>query len=115
MAVPVAEEADVVVLVLGLCGNNNAGEDPDGNCATESETEGLDRKGLKLPGRQLELMDRVLKAAAADGTTTTTGTTNTGTTNTGGKKKDVVLVMINAGPVDISAAKDKIQAIVWAG
>ena len=77
---------------LSHTGNNYGGEDPSGVCAVETETEGIDRKSLILPGRQLELLQRV----AATGT-------------------PVVLAMINAGPVDISWAKAHIPAIVWGG
>ena len=93
-AVALAAQADVTVLVLGLCGNNYANEDPNGQCATPTETEGTDRRGLQLPGRQQELLERVVGAAGAD---------------------RVVLVMVNAGPVDLSWAKAHVRAIVWAG
>ena len=50
-----ARAADVAVLVLGLCGNNYNNGDPSGVCATPSETEGTDRRGLTLPTHQLRL------------------------------------------------------------
>ena len=59
-AVRLAAEVDVVVMVLGLCGNNYGGEDPSGVCAVQTETEGVDRKSLVLPGSQLQLLQQVI-------------------------------------------------------
>ena len=105
-AAAAASLAEVAVVVLGLCGNNEGMRDPDGmctiscptptspsrTCALPTETEAHDRADLLLPGAQLEL----LKAVHATGTPT-------------------VLVLINAGPIDISWAKENVDAIIWAG
>lgn len=80
-AVEVARKVDYVVLVMGL--------------DQSEEREERDRIHLDLPGKQLELINRVAKAA----------------------KKPVVLVLLCGGPVDISSAKynHKIGGILWAG
>ena len=100
-AVTLAKNSDIVVIGLGLCGDNyglNGGRklgDPEGEdktCFTIQETETTDRLSLGLPGLQLPL----LKAVVATGT-------------------PVVLFVINAGPVDLSWAKSNVAAIVSAG
>lgn len=80
-AVEVARKVDYVVLVMGL--------------DQSEEREERDRIHLDLPGKQLELINRVAKAA----------------------KKPVILVLLCGGPVDISSAKynHKIGGILWAG
>ncbi|ESQ47931.1 hypothetical protein EUTSA_v10022061mg [Eutrema salsugineum] len=59
------------------------------------EAEGLDRVNLTLPGYQEKLVKDVTNAA----------------------KKTVVLVIMSAGPIDISFAKNlsKIRAVLWVG
>ena len=83
---------------LGLCGDNYVGGNTtspakeDSTCYFEQETETTDRLSLRLPGWQLPL----LQAIAASGT-------------------PVVLFVINASPVDLSWAKEHVDAIVSAG
>ncbi|CAK0901460.1 unnamed protein product, partial [Prorocentrum cordatum] len=62
------------------------------------ESEDPDRLGLRLPARQQELAGEVVAAAEAAG-------------------KRVVLVIMSAGPVDVTAMRDLPvpQAILWAG
>ena len=100
-AVEAAAWADVAVVGLGLCGDNYVGGNSstsggpakqDSTCYFEQETETTDRLSLRLPGWQLPL----LQAVAASGT-------------------PVVLFVINAGPVDLSWAKEHVDAIVSAG
>ena len=100
-AVALAKKSDVAVLGLGLCGDNyglNGGRklgDPEGEditCFTIEETETTDRLSLELPGLQM----RLLQAVVATGT-------------------PVVVFVINAGPVDLSWAKENVAAIVSAG
>jgi beta-D-xylosidase 4 len=64
------------------------------------EGEGLDRYSIELPGAQAAFIDAVADAAKASD-----------------PDKPVVLVMINGGCVDITAARDnpKVDAILLAG
>lgn len=93
-AVALAKRSDVAIVGLGLCGDNywGGGKNEDPTCVEIQETETTDRLSLALPGWQLPL----LKAVAATGV-------------------PVVLFMINAGPVDLTWAKEHIDAIVSVG
>ena len=93
-AVALAQRSDVAIVVLGLCGDNYNGGPPkeDPTCFAIDEAEGTDRTSLALPGAQLPLLKRVVA----------TGT-------------PVVLVVINAGPVDLSWAKKNVLSILSAG
>ena len=91
-AVDAVNEADAVVLVVGLM---SAGA-PKGEHADEGE--GNDRHSLLLPGNQHCLIGNVSAAAAADG-------------------KPVVVVALSGGAIDLSSEKANpdIGAILWAG
>ncbi|CAD5196229.1 unnamed protein product [Musa acuminata subsp. malaccensis] len=80
-AVEAARRADAAIVVVGL--------------DQSIESEGRDRVGLLLPGRQQELVSEVAKAC----------------------RGPTVLVLMCGGPVDVSFAKDdpNIAAILWAG
>ena len=89
-----ASEVDVVILGLGLCGDNYGGGPPgeDPTCFTITEAEGVDRANLTLPGAQMELFRRVRALG-----------------------KPVVVFLMNAGPVDVTEIRDTGVAIVAAG
>ena len=89
-AIGAAESADVVVVGLGLCGLNYAGEDPA--CPEIDEAEANERTSIELPGLQLELLQNLVATG-----------------------KRVVLFLLNAGSVDVTWAKEHVDAIVWAG
>ncbi|XP_010522822.1 PREDICTED: probable beta-D-xylosidase 2 [Tarenaya hassleriana] len=80
-AVKAAREADATVLVLGL--------------DQSIEAEFRDRDSILLPGKQQDLVSRVVSAS----------------------KGPVVLVLMSGGPIDVSFAQNdpKIPAIIWAG
>ncbi|XP_072987195.1 probable beta-D-xylosidase 6 [Typha latifolia] len=80
-AINIAREADVVVVVAGL----NLTE----------ETEDHDRVSLLLPGKQMDLINRI----------------------TAVNKKPLVLVLMGGGPIDVSFAKQNpwIASILWIG
>lgn len=80
-AVEAARRADAAIVVVGL--------------DQSIESEGRDRVGLLLPGRQQELVSEVAKAC----------------------RGPTVLVLMCGGPVDVSFAKDdpNIAVILWAG
>jgi len=78
-----AEQADVAVVFLGLYPGNGGGE--------AREDEGWDRKEVRLPGLQLELLQAIYTV-----------------------NPNVVLVLINGGALGIGWAKDKIPSIVEA-
>jgi hypothetical protein len=83
-AVKAAMEADAVVLIMGL--------------DQSQEREAFDRVSLSLPGRQKDLILRVVASAAS-------------------RRTNIVLVIMSGGPVDIGFAKDlpQISSIIWAG
>eukprot|EP00038_Savillea_parva_P007576 m.171063 g.171063 ORF g.171063 m.171063 type:complete len:884 (-) comp13331_c0_seq1:2752-5403(-) len=100
-AVTAAKEADVIVLGLGLCGDNYGGGPPkeDATCFKIDEAEGTDRWNLTLPsnatvtkGSQMTLF-RALYALG----------------------KPLAVFVMNAGPVDISEIKATGVPIVAAG
>ena len=77
-AVALAARSSVVVLFLGLCGNNRAGPDGTPGCsggAKASESEGVDRTSLELPGAQQELLARVLASGTPTIVVLVTGAT----------------------------------------
>lgn len=80
-AVDVARKADYVVVVAGL----NLTE----------ETEDLDRVSLLLPGKQMQLVNRMASVT----------------------KRPLVLVLMGGGPIDVSFAKQNkgIGGIIWIG
>ncbi|KAG8475297.1 hypothetical protein CXB51_031914 [Gossypium anomalum] len=80
-AIDAARQADATVLVMGL--------------DQSIEAEFRDRTGLRLPGRQQELVSKVAKAS----------------------KGPTVLVLMSGGPIDVSFAKNdpRVGAILWAG
>lgn len=59
------------------------------------ETEDLDRVSLLLPGKQMELISLIAKVS----------------------KKQVILVLLGGGPVDVSFAKEDplVSCILWLG
>ena len=79
-AVALASEADVVVLAMGI--------------DDQQEREGLDRTITTLPGRQVDLVNAVLKAKGG---------------------KDVILVLFSGGAMSLGPLKDAVPAIVSAG
>lgn len=85
-AVAAAQDADVAIVVLGLC---SAGCPAGTGDWPWSESEGRDRINLTLPNFQVPL------ALAVAGTGT-----------------PVVLILVHGGPVDIGEAKDAIPAIL---
>ena len=93
-AVAVANASDVVVLGLGLCGDNYGGGPPkeDATCVAIDESEGIDRHSLRLPGAQEALFAR-LEAL----------------------KKPLVVFLVHAGPVDVSSVIASGAPIVSAG
>lgn len=93
-AVALAKSSDVAVVGLGLCGDNywGGGNKEDGTCFAIQETETTDRLDLNLPGWQLPLLQAVVATGVP-----------------------VVLFVINAGPVDLSWAKEHVAAIISAG
>lgn len=100
-AVEVAKTADVVVLGLGLCGDNYGGGPPkeDSTCFRIDEAEGMDRWNLTLPGpntvvtgSQLALFKAVLAL-----------------------NKPTAVFVMSAGPVDLSEIKATGVPIVAAG
>ena len=91
-AVMTASHADMILLGLGLCGNNYAGE--SAVCPMIQESEGIDRKSLLLSDPQLELFRKVDSL-----------------------NKPIVLFLMNAGGLDILEMKNSqnVHAIVWSG
>ncbi|KAH8072041.1 symporter [Aureococcus anophagefferens] len=94
-AVDLAKTADVVVLGLGLCGDNYGGGPPkeDATCFSIDEAESVDRTSLKLPGAQEALFSKIWAL---------------------GKPVAVAVFLVSAGAVDASFAKDK-AALLLAG
>jgi beta-glucosidase len=92
-AVDLAKTADVVVLGLGLCGDNYGGGPPeeDATCFSIDEAESVDRTSLKLPGAQEALFSKIWALG-----------------------KPVAVFLVSAGSVDASFAKDK-AALLLAG
>ena len=92
-AVDLAKTADVVVLGLGLCGDNYGGGPPkeDATCFSIDEAESVDRTSLKLPGAQEALFSKIWALG-----------------------KPVAVFLVSAGAVDASFAKDK-AALLLAG
>eukprot|EP00658_Telonema_sp_P-2_P002593 TRINITY_DN10976_c0_g1_i1.p1 TRINITY_DN10976_c0_g1~~TRINITY_DN10976_c0_g1_i1.p1 ORF type:complete len:580 (+),score=146.98 TRINITY_DN10976_c0_g1_i1:105-1742(+) len=93
-AVQVSKEVDVIVLGLGLCGDNYGGGPPgeDSTCYKIDESEGIDRPSLALPGAQLRLF-RAVQAL----------------------EKPLVVFVMNAGPVDLTEIRDSKVPIVAVG
>ena len=101
-----AAGSDVVVLGLGLCGNNY-GSDSDKECdGRVDEAESHDRSTLALPAAQLELARHVVKALATRPT-----------------PSQLVIFIMAAGSLDVSpllrmcdAVAPRVKlALLWAG
>ena len=89
-AVKAAMGADGVVLIMGL--------------DQSQERESLDRKSLSLPGRQQDLILKVIESAC-------------GSTNQASSCPNIVLVIMSGGPLDVGFAKNlpQISSIIWVG
>ena len=89
-AVKAAMGADGVVLIMGL--------------DQSQEREGLDRKSLSLPGRQQDLILKVVGSAC-------------GSSNPAGSCPNIVLVIMSGSPLDVGFAKNlpHISSIIWVG
>lgn len=90
----ISNASDVVVLGLGLCGDNYNGGPPgeDSTCFTIDESEGIDRPSLQFPGSQMRLFYRLLEL-----------------------NKKLIVFTMNAGPIDLSEIKATGVPIVAAG
>jgi pre-mRNA-splicing factor SYF2/beta-D-xylosidase 4 len=97
-AVAAVADADVVIMGLGLCGNNYA-FDSDAVCGPIiNEAETSDRPTLQLPGRQMELFEKVQAQLTQNK-----------------KKSKLVVFTINAGAVNLDMISARADAILWAG
>ena len=92
-ATAAAREADVVLLFIGTNPRGNIARcpSPPGNCVKTTEGEAVDRLTLKMPGSQPQLVRAVVEANA-----------------------NVVLVMINGGPLAIEWEAESVPTILEA-